>query len=163
MCELFGFAALSSLKYARYFCVLPPCKTGKFLFLCGRRFLLSMPFNGRAARGRRHTGRILKTSQQSGRGGLLSKNAFYFDCIVYSIPTTCTPAPRYPLLFFMVPPFISKAAVPFSKEVLGAYTSTAPLLVLLPPFMFWIVPLFIINFALQQTFTPPVELLHEAF
>ena len=42
-CELFSFAALSSLKYARYFCVLPPCKTGKFLFLCGRRFLLKSP------------------------------------------------------------------------------------------------------------------------
>jgi len=84
MCELFGFAALSSLKYARYFRVLPPCKTGKFLFLCGRRFLLSMPVDGRAARGRKHTGRILKTAQQSGRGGLLSKNVLYFDCIVYS-------------------------------------------------------------------------------
>ena len=42
-CEFFGFAALSSLKYAWYLCVLPPCKTGKFLFLCGRRFLLKSP------------------------------------------------------------------------------------------------------------------------
>ena len=48
-CELFGFAALSSLKYARYFCVLPPCKTGKFLFLCGRRFLLKCRWQPRGA------------------------------------------------------------------------------------------------------------------
>ena len=30
--KLFGFAALSLLKCARYFCILPLCKTRKFLF-----------------------------------------------------------------------------------------------------------------------------------
>ena len=82
--ELVGFAVLSSFKIRLVF-LRAALQNRETPLLCGRRFLLLIPVDGRGARDWIHTGRILKTAQQSGRGGLLSKNALQFDCVVYEI------------------------------------------------------------------------------